>query len=660
MKNIIEIIKDTYNMKLLYVEDDKSVRESTLEVLNEIFSEIIVAVDGQDGLGKFYDNEIDIIISAIKMPNLSGIDMCESIRKYDKDVPIIFLSAYSEPQNYIKSIHLNVDDYLLKPLKFKDLTPSLEKIIKKLKLLKDFNNSISFLEQYQELTDIDKSVSKTDLSGIITYVNQQFCDITGYTQDELIGKSHNIVRHPETPASLYTDLWHTIKTKKEYWKGIVKNISKDGSVYYQDIIVKPILDADGKIVEYISLRTNVTDIMSPHKQLHDFVTYATEPFMILIRIDAFEDIEKFYGHEISQLMYHNFAKELKSYIPTSINFEKFFSLDFGNYVFIKDLKSEDKSSISSILDELRNFQYLINELRIDVGDIDYDISILISASYGEKCIENTTYGMKYLEKNKQEFIFSNHLSEHEELDAKKNLRTIKMIKQAIDDMKIISFFQPIVSNKTKKITKYESLVRLINEDGEIISPFFFLDIAKKGKYYGRITSIVLENSFKALNLFDEDISVSINLSAIDIETSITRNKIYELLEKNKKIANRVVFELLEDEEVKNLDELSSFITNVKNYGVRIAIDDFGAGYSNFERLLKYQPDILKIDGSLIRDIETNSYSLSVVKTIVSFAKEQNIEVIAEYIENENIFDIINSLGVEYSQGYYFGKPKFFK
>ncbi len=99
-----------------------------------------------------------------------------------------------------------------------------------------------------------------------------------------------------------------------------------------------------------------------------------------------------------------------------------------------------------------------------------------------------------------------------------------------------------------------------------------------------------------------------------------------------------------------------FIDDVKKLGVKIAIDDFGAGYSNFERLVNYQPDILKIDGCLIRDIETNSYSLSVVKTIVAFAKEQNIQIVAEFVENENIFDILNNLGIEYSQGYHFGKP----
>ena len=150
--------------------------------------------------------------------------------------------------------------------------------------------------------------------------------------------------------------------------------------------------------------------------------------------------------------------------------------------------------------------------------------------------------------------------------------------------------------------------------------------------------------------------ISINLSALDIEKPLTRKKLHALLETNAKDAHRIVFELLEDEQIKDFELIKEFIRDIKSYGAKIAIDDFGAGYSNFERLLNYQPDILKIDGSLVKNIETNSYSLSVVKTIVAFAKEQNIKIIAEYVENENIYNILYSLGVDYSQGYYFGKP----
>lgn len=90
--------------------------------------------------------------------------------------------------------------------------------------------------------------------------------------------------------------------------------------------------------------------------------------------------------------------------------------------------------------------------------------------------------------------------------------------------------------------------------------------------------------------------------------------------------------------------------------MQIAIDDFGAGYSNFERILEFEPDIIKIDGSLIKNIQTDVFSRDLVETIVAFAKKQNIKTVGEFVENEAIFNILNEIGVDYSQGYYFGKP----
>ena len=262
--------------------------------------------------------------------------------------------------------------------------------------------------------------------------------------------------------------------------------------------------------------------------------------------------------------------------------------------------------------------------------------------------------MRILEESNQRVILANNLADQEYQQASENIKVLKMLKTAIEGQKIISYFQPIVDNKTQKIVKYESLVRLIDENDKILAPFFFLDISKKGKYYTQITSMVLDNAFKALSLTDKDISI--NLSALDIEKESIKEKLFFLLKTHEGSSNRIVIELLEDEDFKDFEVIKSFISEVKSMGVKIAIDDFGSGYSNFERLLDYQPDILKIDATLVKNIVTSSFSLSTVKTMVIFAKEQNMEVIAEFVENEEIYKILCSLGVDYSQGYYFGKP----
>ncbi len=652
--DINKLIKFTKTLKVLYIEDNAEARESTLMILEEFFDDMLVAIDGQDGFENFQRYGVDLIITDINMPRLNGLEMIKKIRTFDKDVPILILSAYNESGFFIDSIKLGVEGYLLKPIDMKQFLGVLKKVTEKLMLKAEVEKNISFLHQYQEATDHSAIVSKTDINGCITYVNDKFCKIYGYSKDELIGKNHNIIRHPDNPSLIYEDMWNTIKNKKQIHKMVVRNIAKDGKSYYVKAVTKPILDVNGEIIEFIAIRNDITEIMSPKKQLDDLIASYKEPLVVYLKIEDFDTLEGFYSNTTVEIIQEKIARYLESSIAKKCNFDKIFQLGNGEYAMVNE-KNECFSDENIFIDELKKYQDNLRDHIVDIGDVEYGITVLISLAYGkDKVLESSKLGIKKLLRNKQDFIISNNFAQIEQENAKKNLDTISLIKTAISSSNIILYFQPIVNNRTKEVEKFESLVRLVSQDGEVLSPFFFLDISKRGKYYSQITKIVLKRSFDALKQTDKDISI--NISALDIEKRTTREFILELLEQNLDYTHRVVFELLEDENVKNFKTISKFICNVKKLGVKIAIDDFGAGYSNFERLLDYQPDILKIDGCLIRDILTNNYSLSVVKTIIAFAKEQNIKIIAEYVENEEIYCLLNSLGVDYSQGYYFGKP----
>ena len=250
----------------------------------------------------------------------------------------------------------------------------------------------------------------------------------------------------------------------------------------------------------------------------------------------------------------------------------------------------------------------------------------------------------------------NHLVFYDELDSFKeyqsNMEWTKKLKNALDKDNIIVYFQPLVNNTTMKVDKYECLVRMVDGD-KIISPFFFLEVSKKANQYSKITKTVIEKSFKEFENLPFEFSV--NVSYEDIEDP-------EFLEYVKKqlsiygVANRVVWEILEDEGIKNYDVLFDFTSEVKKLGCKVAIDDFGSGYSNFEHLLKMDIDYLKIDASLIKHVATDENSYQVVKTIMEFAKSLSLKTIAEFVENEEIFNVVKDLGATYSQGYFFAPP----
>jgi len=650
MYNLEEIIKSTSDIKLLYVEDNEQARTSTLSLLSEFFESIVVAKDGDEGLEKFKTHEIDLVITDINMPHMSGLDMIEKIRLDNQEIPILLLSAYSEIEYFKRSISLGVDGYLFKPLELEQFFELIHKIVDKIDTHKELESKINFLKQYEDATNDISIVSKGDLEGKITYANDLFCDISQYTQEELIGQPHSIIRHMDNPSSMYEEMWETIKNKKKKWKGIIRNVNKSGASYYVDAVVKPILDVDGEIVEYIAMRHDITEIMSQKKQMLDYINTAKEPILIKVSIESYDDLQNYYGRDFSLDIENDLAKILAKYFPSELGFDNFYILDNGSYAFIKD----GCVNMTNALEKLHTFQNNVNNMKIEVGTIAYDVSILLCISYANDVYENVKYGMRQLVTTKENFLITNDIADTVHKAAQENLKVLNKVKIALEKSNIVSYFQPIV-DRNREVSKYESLVRLIEEDGSVLSPYFFLDTAKKGKYYTQITSVVLKNSFNVLNTVET--SISMNISAIDIEKESICNEIYLLLEEYKESAHRVVFELLEDEDVKNFQQIKDFINRVKSYGVKIAIDDFGSGYSNYERLLDYQPDIIKIDGSLIKNISTSEFSVSVVNSIVSFAKAQRMEVVAEYVENEEIYLTLMNLGVDYFQGYYFGRPE---
>ena len=653
IESVVEFFSGT---KLLYVEDNKEAREATLGILEEFFGEVYIGIDGVDGYNKFVEHykDIDLIITDINMPNMNGIEMIGKIKESNlKEVPVLVLSAHNEVDYFINSIKVGINGYLLKPVDIEQFVASLCQVSQTIKLSRELREKSILLEQYQHIADLSSIVSKTDKKGIITYVNDKFCQVSKYSREELIGKPHNIVRHPDVPKEVFKELWHTIRDKKEIWQGIIKNRAKDGSFYYVNATVGPILDQNGDIQEYIALRSLVTDIMDPKKRLQDFIKDTKKFAIAYFKIEDFEDFQFYYGLRLSGDIEEALVNSLQKNIPKELNIE-IFDLGEGEFVLAKDLQNCNKSD-EYIQKFFKNLQKQLNTKKLQVEDIDYDVTVMMSLAYGDNALDDAKYGIKKGIKDNKLYILANDFAKIAHKKAEQNINILNLVKSALHNDRIISLFQPIVNNKTKEIEKYESLVRIVDENGQLVSPFFFLEVARKGMYYSSLTSKILKNSFEALKLTKKDISI--NLSAYDIEKEHTRYEIYDYLDRFYNDAHRLVFELLESEEVVDFQIIKDFIKHVKSYGVKIAIDDFGSGYSNMKRLIKYDPDIIKIDGTLVKDLEFDKKSLSIIKGFLSFSKEQGIQTVAEFVENENIYLILKDLGFDYSQGYYFGKPE---
>ena len=246
---------------VLYVEDDEHARASMSTVLNKIFKKAYIAKDGKHGLEYFkrHHKEIDVIISDINMPHMNGIELLEEVRKISKDVPFIFTTAHQETDYLLEAVKNNVFYYAHKPVNIKEIVFKVQEACmleyEKKKALHNYKESQLYLSFINQIA----LISKTDLLGDITYVNELFCEVSGYDKDELIGKPHSIVRHPDTPKEIFEDMWETIRDGQT-WKGKLKNKDKDGNPYYVNITIFPIYDeTDIDIIGFMSIGFLTTD-----------------------------------------------------------------------------------------------------------------------------------------------------------------------------------------------------------------------------------------------------------------------------------------------------------------------------------------------------------------------------------------------------------------
>jgi EAL domain-containing protein (putative c-di-GMP-specific phosphodiesterase class I) len=215
-------------------------------------------------------------------------------------------------------------------------------------------------------------------------------------------------------------------------------------------------------------------------------------------------------------------------------------------------------------------------------------------------------------------------------------------------------YQPIFNNFTEKIEKYEALIRLKYKD-EYIFPDEFLPIAKELNKYQTLTYMVINKSFSFFQ--DKDYEFSINISMLDIENENFIDFLFERIQYYN-VSKKLVLEIVESESVEDYDSFYKFIKSVKSIGCKVAIDDFGSGYSNFEHLLNLSDhiDYLKIDGSLVKNITTDSKIQILIGSLKFLCDNLRLKTIAEYVEDTKTLEYINSIGIDYSQGYLIGKP----
>jgi len=502
----------------------------------------------------------------------------------------------------------------------------------------------------------------TDKDNKIIEVNRAFETIYGYKESEVINKNPSIFASGEQTKSFYKRMWEKVN-KYSKCSGEIVNRRADGSFFTQWMSISAIHDENGDVQNYLAVFSDLTELENSHKHIehmayHDTLTnlynmtylekaLATQnnSTLILLNVDNFSYFNAVYGFDIGDKLLIEISKLLNN----NFNADSCYRINSDQFALLFNEEIDMKAKMRQI----QNYFYIEP---INVNDVSLNISFTYGASHGRDTLFlNSSLALKQAKdsgKNRYH-IFNVDEDVVNQSDRKNFISSNNLLHSALENDLIVPFFQGIRNNKTDDIVKFEVLARIVT-DTEVVLPRHFLESAHFSGLLPEVTKIIIDKSFKVMS--KNDYTFSINIA----EDDLSRDYLEEyLLSKSVEYSiapKRVILEILEgisaDGKKSHIEQLNA----LKKSGYLLAIDDFGAEYSNFERILDLDIDFLKIDSKYIKDIDVNSKSYEVARAIAYFAKNANIPSIAEFVHNDAVQKIVEDLGIDFSQGFYFSEP----
>ncbi len=369
-----------------------------------------------------------------------------------------------------------------------------------------------------------------------------------------------------------------------------------------------------------------------------------EHTMILCNIDNFDSINSTYGYEIGDRILFMFAEYLRNHLNHANTIYRVASDEF--VIFYPTSTDEPICPVESLYQGIQSYIFKVDDILISLTctiGIASSPNALVKAHAAMKEARQIGKNRYHVFRDDSDFIARQ----------KNNIEWMRKIRLALNEDRIVPYFQPIVDNATGKIVKYEALARII-ENGKAISPGYFLEPAKLVGLLPQITRVVMEKSYAMFA--DKSTSFSVNITEEDIQNRNFAAMMVQLGEKYGIEPSRVTLEILENISANGTDDSVKQLHELSDMGYTIAIDDFGSDKSNFYRIHSMHVDIIKIDAAYIQDIDCNKTSELIVKTIVSLAQSMGIPTVAEFVSSESVFHKVKAMGINYSQGYYFGEP----
>lgn len=391
-------------------------------------------------------------------------------------------------------------------------------------------------------------------------------------------------------------------------------------------------------------------------RLLDDLAGAHEPALALAKAERFAEINAMFGSEFGERYMVSIQRVIELTLNETLTHITLYHVDRDTFAILQQYAS--RSDRESLRSRFESVVRLLREQTFTIGGHRFPVPVTIGISadavadplllynQAEQALTAALYARRRTMFHADaETVRRSILS---------NTEGLALVSQALRGDGITVFFQPIMRNRGSKIELFEALVRIRDEGGRLVQPAAFLSATRLTSYFAALTRAVFEQAFKRMAGAEGPFTVNISLENVTDDDFLPF--LADLMRRYARCRDRCVLEITESEETENFAAVRAFIDEARELGYRIAIDDFGSGYSNFANILELRVDFIKFDGSIVQRIVVDPQAFAVLGKMNEIAHTLGVKTIAEYVDSKELLAAVRRLKIDYSQGYLVGKP----
>lgn len=692
-----EAVKAKTGNQIIIIDDDIDFTESLHEMLLSKDYDVITANDVNSARNKFDEFNPNIVLLDIRLGESNGVELLRLLLEEKPAALCIMLTAYASTDTAIECLRLGAYDYLRKPINPHELFAVLNRCFEKVNLIEEKHTAENLLQESEKkfhglVTNIPGAVYRSicDKSWTMKYISPYIFQLSGYPAEDFINnnmRSYASIIHPDDVQLVEDKVLAGVSNQESYmidyriihkdgsirWvyeKG--QGVFDDGEVRYLDGVILDNTESH-KLSEKLSYQAS-HDILTDLVNRREFENRLTrilntarrnksEHALLYLDLDQFKIVNDTCGHVAGDELLRQLGRLLSNEIRKRDTVARLGGDEFGvlmehcSLTQAKRVANKLKKAIEQFrfIWETKQFNLgvsiglvIIDETSGDVTDLlkKADAACYMAKDQGRNRIHIYTVDDKQLVKQYGEMQWVSHIN------------------RALEENRFYLVYQPVMPVKRKRVKnlkkRFELLLRMII-DGKTILPGNFMPAAERYGLSAKIDRWVLNTALRYYHenteILDSMDEISINISGQSINDDEFHGYVVNCFESYKIPQDKICFEITETAAIANLTKANIFIDTLKAKGCKFSLDDFGSGLSSFAYLKTLSVDYLKIDGFFVKDICNDPIDYAMVKSINEIGHEMKLQTIAEFVESKEILDKLKIIGVDYAQGYYFGKEK---